>query len=165
MDTKTLLTENEVIQGVENFLKEKGITEQKRLINKSDALKKEHGVDLTIKLENKLKRGNKYFIEAKGNKRADGTEMRSAFNTNFRWAISQIILRINVDSRNNNYIYGIAVPKSEIEKCIELIKDNWALKHLKIRLYGAFYNGEYLTATEYHPSKIYSKKVYTKNDE
>lgn len=155
MDAKELLTEDEVIQGVENFLMHKGRTAQKRLIRKSSAEQKEHGVDLIYKLENEHKRGNWYFIEAKGNKKPDGSEMRSSWNTNFRWAISQILLRIKVDSRNNNYIYGIAVPNADIEKCIKLIHDNWALKHLKIRLYGAFYDGEQLTAKEYLPKDIY----------
>ena len=109
MGTKDFLTENEVIEGVQNFLNQKGNTTQKRIINKSDAQKKERGVDLIIKLENNQKRGNKYFIEAKGNKNADGTAMRSSYNTNFRWAISQIVLRINVDSRKNNYIYKLAL--------------------------------------------------------
>lgn len=159
MDGKELLTEDEVIQGVENFLKEKGRTEQKRLISKSDAQRKEHGIDLVVKLENQARRGNWYFIEAKGNKKSDGSDMRSSFNTNFRWAISQIILRIKVDSRNYNYIYGIAVPNSEIEKCIKLIRGNWALKHLKIRLYGAFYQEGRLTAAEYLPKDIYDRKA------
>lgn len=156
MAGRDLLTENEVIEGVENYLRHKGTTQQRRVINKSDAATKEHGVDLVIKLENDKKKGNLYFIEAKGNKKADGSIMKSSRNTNFRWAISQIILRIKVDSRRNNYIYGIAMPKSDIVNCIKLIRENWALKHLKIRLYGAYYddNGQ-LTATEYLPRSIY----------
>lgn len=160
MDIHDYLTENDVIKGVENYLMHKGRTTQKRLINKSDADKKERGVDLVIKLENDQKRGNWYFIEAKGNKKADGSIMKSSYRTNFRWAISQIILRINVDSRRNNYIYGIAMPNSDIKKCIGLIEDNWAMKHLKIRLYGAFYDGNgQLTAKEYLPKDIYSPKT------
>lgn len=152
------LTENEVIEGVKNFLEQKGKTSQKRVINKSDATKRERGVDLVIKLENQRKNGNWYFIEAKGNKRSDNNAiMRSSYNTNFRWAISQIILRIKVDSRRNNYIYGIAMPNSDIEKCIDLIRENWALKHLKIRLYGAFLDQTTgnLFAKEYLPKDIY----------
>ena len=84
--------------------------------------------------------------------------MRSTYNTNFRWAISQIILRIQVDSTKNNYIYGIAMPKSDIEKCIKLISNNWALRHLKIRLYGAYFDNGQLTAKEYLPKDIYSDK-------
>ena len=156
MLTADYLTENQVIEGVENYLRQKGRTSQKRIINKSDAEKKERGVDLLIKLENDKKHGNWYFIEAKGNLKADGSKMKSTYLTNFRWAISQIILRIEVDSRRNNYIYGIAMPKSDIEKCIKLISRNWALKHLRIRLYGAYINdnGE-LFAKEYLPKDIY----------
>ena len=156
MSTTEYLTENQVIEGVENYLKHKGNTSRKRIINKSDAEKKERGVDLLIKLENEKKHGNWYFIEAKGNLKADGSIMKSSYLTNFRWAISQIILRIEVDSRRNNYIYGIAMPKIDVEKCIKLISRNWALKHLRIRLYGAYTreDGE-LTAQEYLPKDIY----------
>ncbi len=155
MDNADFLTENEVIQGVANYLAQKGRTSQKRLIRKSDATTKQHGVDLLFKLENDKGNGNWYYIEAKGNVKASGDPMSSTWNTNFRWAISQIILRIKVDSTRNNYIYGIAMPRSDIEKCIKLIQDNWALKKLKIRLYGAYRDGEILTAIEYTPSKIY----------
>lgn len=81
--------------------------------------------------------------------------MKSSCNTNFRWAPSQVILRIEVDSRKYNHIYGIALPKSDAERCRNLIKKNWALKHLKIRLYGAFYKDGQLTAVEYLPKDIY----------
>ena len=158
MIERDLLTEDEVIQGVTNYLQHKGRTSQKRLVNKSSAEKKEHGVDLIFKLENERKNGNWYFIEAKGNKKADGTEMRSSWNTNFRWAISQIVLRVEVDSRRNNHIYGIAVPRSDIDKCVNLIQYNWALKHLKIRLYAAYWEDGQLTAKEYFPRDIYKDK-------
>ena len=153
---KDWMTENEVIDAVINYLSNKGRTEVKKVIHQSDASRKEHGIDLQIKLSNEKGNGNKYFIEAKGNKRADGATMRSSANTNFRWAVSQIILRIKVDSTKNNYIYGIALPNSEIESAIKLIHDNWALKHLKLRLYGAYRNdNDELTAIEYCPEDIY----------
>ena len=153
---KDLLTEDEVIEAVINYLNTKGNTEIRKIVHRSDASRKEHGVDLQVKLSNDKGNGNNYFIEAKGNKRADGTPMRSTANTNFRWAISQIILRITVDSTKNNYIYGIALPNSEIKSAIKLIENNWALKQLKIRLYGAYYNDEgELTAIEYCPRDIY----------
>ena len=153
---KDLLTENEVINAVINYLNSKGRTEVRKVVHQSDASRKEHGVDLQVKLSNDKGNGNNYFIEAKGNKRADGTPMSSSSNTNFRWALSQIILRIKVDSTRYNYIYGIALPNSEIKSAIKLIHDNWALKLLKIRLYGAYYNDEgELTAIEYCPDDIY----------
>ena len=125
-------------------------------IFQSSILLKEHGIDLVFKLENERRHGNLYFIEAKGNKRADGSKMRSDCRTNFRFALAQLILRIHVDSRNNNYIYGIAMPQSDIMKCRSLIQKNWALKHLKIRLYGAFYENGQVTAREYLPRDIYN---------
>ena len=155
IEKKDFLTENEVLQGVENFLTQKGRASHKRVIRKADAARKERGVDLVIKLENERKRGDRYIIEAKGNLKADGSKMKSSCNTNFRWALSQIILRIDVDSTRYNYNYGIALPKSDVDRCKELIRKNWALKHLKIRLYGAFYENGELTAVEYLPSDIY----------
>lgn len=138
------------------FLTHKGETHTKRVVTQSDAARKEHGVDLHVRLENEKKRGNSYFIEAKGNLRADGTPMLSSRNTNFRWALSQIILRIKVDSTKNNYIYGIAMPLSDVQACAGMIRDNWALKLLKIRLYGAYRdkNGQ-LTAKEFLPQELY----------
>lgn len=157
MSETDYLTENEVIEGVKNYLLQKGKTSKKQVMITADAKKKEHGVDLKIKLANDQNRGNLYFIEAKGNKRADGSIMRSSWNTNFRWAVSQIILRMHVDSRNNNYIYGIAVPDSQIKSCIQLVEENWALRHLKLRLYGAYWKDGQLTAKEYYPKDIYAK--------
>ena len=58
METIEYLTENEVIEGVKNYLEQKGKTSQKRVINRSDAESKERGVDLLIKLENEKKNGN-----------------------------------------------------------------------------------------------------------
>lgn len=81
--------------------------------------------------------------------------MRSSYNTNFRRALSQIILRIRVDSRRNHHIYSIAMLRSDFELCIPLIRSNWALKHLKLRLYGAFYEDGRLTAAEYLPKDLY----------
>lgn len=157
--SKDLLTENEVIEGVWNYLNQKGTTKYKTIRQKADASKKERGVDLIIKLENEKKNGNWYFIEAKGTLNAkDRTELHSRSLTNFRWAISQIILRIDVDSTKNNHIYGIAMPNSEIDACIKLIHNNWALKHLKIRLYGTYYDeNNVLTAKEYLPKDIYKR--------
>ena len=157
---KDLLTENEVIDAVINYLNSKGNTQITKILRRSDVSQKQHGVDLQVKLAIEKGNGNNYFIEAKGNKKSDGAIMRSSANPNFRWAISQILLRIKVDSTKNNYIYGIAIPNSEIKNAIKLIHDNWALKSLKIRLYGAYYNekGE-LNAIEYCPSDIYDKNL------
>ena len=66
MVQRDFLTENQVIQGVENYLKQKGRTSHKRVICKADAKRKEHGVDLTVKLENERKNGNWYFNETYG---------------------------------------------------------------------------------------------------
>ncbi len=152
------LTEDQVIEGVANFLKQKGRTVNKSVKRLAEASKRQHGIDLHIKLADEKNQGNNYFIEAKGNIRSDGQAMRSSFTTNFRWALSQIVLRMRVDSRRNNYIYGVAMPDSEIKKAIAMIEGNWALKELKVRLYGAFRCDEgTLFAKEYSPKDIYGK--------
>lgn len=156
MKEREYLTEDEVILGAENFLCQKGRTDVHFTKNKASAAKKEHGVDLKYTLGNQAGNCNKYFIEAKGNARKNGTPMRSKPGTNFKWALSQIILRIKVDSTKYNYIYGIAMPKCDIENCIRLIRDNWALKYLKIRLYGVYRSENGLTAKEYLPKEIYT---------
>ena len=73
----------------------------------------------------------------------------------FAGRLPKSFLDIKVDSRNNNYIYGIAMPRSDIEHCKKLIQDSWALKHLRLRLYGAFYQDGKLTAVEYLPKDLY----------
>ena len=155
MRQKDWLTEDDVIEGTVQFLKRKGCTVTRQVVSKASAARKEHGPDLVMKLANEQHRGNRYIIEAKGNLRSDGRRMSSSVNTNFRWALSQIILRIKNDSRKYNYNYGIAMPRSDAELCIKLIRKNWALKHLKIRLYGAYRENDELTAVEYLPSDIY----------
>lgn len=95
-EVQDLLTENQVIEGVQNFLYQKGHTTHRRVVTVADAARKEHGVDLIFKLENDNHKGNTYFIE-----------------------------------------------------------DNWALKHLRLRLYGAFCQDGKLTAVEYLPKDLY----------
>lgn len=82
-EVQDLLTENQVIEGVQNFLYQKGHTTHRRVVTVADAARKEHGVDLIFKLENDNHKGNTYFIEAKGNLKSDGTPMLSKRRTNF----------------------------------------------------------------------------------
>ena len=46
-------------------------------------------------------------------------------------------------------------PMCKSKNAIELIESNWALKHLKLRLYGAYWENGQLTAKEYCPKAIY----------
>ena len=55
------LTEDEVIEGVANYLLQKGKTTNKQVIRMADTASKEHGVDLKIKLANDQNKGNLYF--------------------------------------------------------------------------------------------------------
>ena len=99
LENKDLFTENEVIEGVINYLKQKGKIENKAF-QFADAAKKEKGIDIKGKLG-----GNRYFIEAKGNVTKNNNQFKSTWNTNFRWAISQIVLRIKTKSNNYADIY------------------------------------------------------------
>ena len=97
----------------------------------------------------------RYYIEAKGVLRAkDDAEKKSRFDTEFRFAISQIILRMKELSTAT--IYGIAVPKTEKDYRLKLLKNNKGLKTLKMRLYFAYQaeNGE-CYAEELTPKDIY----------
>lgn len=151
-EEKEYLTENQVIQGVQNYLLQKGKTTQRKVTSSADASKKEHGVDLVMQLGNGAGKYNVYFIEAKGNLTSKGASLKSDFMTNFRWAVSEIILRIDKPSDWNNRIYGIAIPNSEYPKCVKKIQENWAFSTLKIRIYGAYRDSDgNLTAHEYLP--------------
>lgn len=66
MVQRDFLTENQVIQGVENYLKQKGRTSHKRVICKADAEKKKPGVDLIVKLENERKMETGILLKQKG---------------------------------------------------------------------------------------------------
>ena len=149
LENKDLFTENEVIEGVINYLKQKGKVENK-VFQFADATKKEKGIDIRGKLG-----GNRYFIEAKGNVNKNN-QYKSTWNTNFRWAISQIVLRIKTHSNNYADIYGIALPDIYVKKAIKMIEDNWLLKFGKLRLYGVYRNeSNNLFAKEYKASDIY----------
>ena len=49
-EVQDLLTENQVIEGVQNFLHQKGRTTHRRVVTVADAARREHGVDLVFKL-------------------------------------------------------------------------------------------------------------------
>lgn len=121
MTNKQYLTENEVIKGIVNYLTNKGKTTKHKVVRMADAEKKEHGTDLVMHLANDAGNGNYYYIEAKGNLTSGGQTTTVNFLTNFRWAVSEIILRITSPSNKNNRIYGIGIPNSEYERCVKLV--------------------------------------------
>lgn len=47
-EVQDLLTENQVIECVQNFLYQKGHTTHRRVVTVADAARKEHGVDLVL---------------------------------------------------------------------------------------------------------------------
>jgi len=151
------MNEDNVIDGVVNYLKDKNRHRDSfKIAHRSYAKDGDHGIDLKcVAYSSGGQRSNRYYIEAKGTLKAkDNSEKKSKFETEFRWAISQIILQMN--ELSNASVFGIAVPVTEKEDCLRLMCDNKGLKKLKVRLYLAYKaeNGEYY-AEEMKPKDIY----------
>ncbi len=150
------MNEDNVIDGVINYLKDKNRHRDGfKIIHRSYAKDGDHGIDLKGVAYSGRRQSNRYYIEAKGTLRAkDDSEKKSKFETEFRWAISQIVLQMSELSSAS--VFGIAVPMTEKEDCLRLMRNNKGLKKLKIRLYLAYKgsNGEYY-AEELKPSQIY----------
>lgn len=150
------MNEDNVIDGVINYLKAKNRHRDRfEIKHRSYAKDGDHGIDLSCLAYSGKKRSNRYYIEAKGTLKAkDNSEKKSKFETEFRWAISQIILQMTEHS--NATVYGIAVPETEKDNCLRLMSNNKGLKKLKVRLYLAYkeQNGEYF-AKELKPKDIY----------
>lgn len=150
------MNEDNVIDGVINFLREKNRhRDDFRVLHRAYAKDGDKGIDLKCAAYSKGIISNRYYIEAKGTLKAkDNSEKRSKFETEFRWAISQIILQMKEFSEAA--CYGIAVPESEKDDCLKLMQDNKGLAKLKVRLYLAYKaeNGEYF-AEEMLPKEIH----------
>ena len=150
------MNEDNVIDGVINFLKDKNRKRDNfKILHRSYAKDGDHGIDIKCAAYSGTTISNRYYIEAKGTLKAkDNSEKKSKFETEFRWAISQIILQMKELSTATTY--GIAVPMTEKEDCLRLMRTNKGLKLLKVRLYLAYKadNGEYY-AEEMKPSDIY----------
>lgn len=150
------MNEDNVIDGVINYLKEKNRHRDNfKVLHRSYAKDGDHGIDLKCAAYSNNIISNRYYIEAKGTLKAkDNSTKKSKFETEFRWAISQIILQMKEFSSATNY--GIAVPESEKTNCLRLMRDNKGLKKLGIRLYLTYKaeNGEYF-AKELTPKDIY----------
>jgi len=150
------MNEDDVIDGTINFLKDKHRHRDNfKVLQRCHAKDGDHGVDIKCAAYSGTTISNRYYIEAKGTLKArDNSEKKSKFETEFRWAISQIVLQMKELSTAT--VYGIAVPETEKEACLRLIKNNKGLKKLKVRLYLAYKdtNGEYY-AKELTPKAIY----------
>lgn len=150
------MNEDNVIDGVVNYLKEKNRHRDGfRVLHRSHAKDHDKGIDLKCAAYSNGVISNRYYVEAKGTlKVKDDSEKKSKFRTEFRWAISEIILRM--EELSSATVYGIAVPENEKEKCLRLMRNNKGLKLLKVRLYLSYKaeNGEY-SAKEMMPSEIY----------
>ena len=150
------MNEDDVIDGVVNYLKEKHRHRDGfRVLHRSYAKDGDKGIDLKCAAYSGGIISNRYYIEAKGTLKAkDNSGKKSKFETEFRWAISQIILQMKELSSATNY--GIAVPESEKGDCLRLMRNNKGLAKLKIRLYLSYKaeNGEYF-AKEMLPKDIY----------
>lgn len=150
------MNEDNVIDGVINYLKDKNRKRDSfEVKHRAYAKDGDHGIDIKCVAYSGKTISNRFYIEAKGTLKAkDNSEKKSKFETEFRWAISQIILQMKELSGATTY--GIAVPMTERDDCLRLMHDNKGLKKLKIRLYLAYKadNGEYY-AEEMKPKDIY----------
>jgi len=150
------MNEDNVIDGVVNLLKQKHRNRDDfRVLKRCYAKDGDRGIDLECAAYSNGLKSNRYYVEAKGTLKAkDNSEKKSKFETEFRWAISQIILQMK--ELSSATVYGIAVPKTEKADCLRLMKNNKGLKMLKVRLYLAYKgeNGEYF-ADEMKPKDIY----------
>lgn len=153
------MNEDDVLVGVANFLKHKNRHRDNFIIDHlASAKEREHGIDLKAHAMSGRRISNRYYIEAKGTLKAkDNTPKSSQFETEFRWAVSQIILQMTEFSGAT--VFGIAVPKTEKANCLRLMRHNKGLKKLKIRLYLTYRaeNGEFF-AEELTPKEIYKKQ-------
>lgn len=152
------MNEDNVIDGVVNYLREKHQDRGFRVLHRSYAKDGDKGIDLKCAAYSDGTISNRYYVEAKGTLKAkDNSEKKSRFETEFKWAIAQIILQMKELSGAANY--GIAVPKSEKGSCLRLMRNNKGLAKLKIRLYLAYKmeNGEYF-AEEMLARDIYKKR-------
>ena len=150
------MNEDDVVKGVKNYLEFKNSHRDDFVVKKvASAEKREKGVDLYGYCKSGKNKSNRYYIEAKGTlKASDNSKKKSSFNTEFRWAVSQIVLRM--EEFNNAAIYGIAIPKEKKDGCLRLMRKSKGLAKLKVRLYLADKdeNGK-LFAEEMNPSDIY----------
>lgn len=153
------MNENDVVEGVWNYLKDKhGSRDGFKYLERADAKKGDHGVDLKCAAYSGKLISNRYYIEAKGTLKAkDNSPKKSKFQTEFRWAVSQIVLRMQEWSKAT--IYGIAVPATEKESCLKIMRSSKGLKLLGVRLFLAYEanDGKYY-AEEMKPGKIYTQK-------
>lgn len=153
----TAMNEDNVIDGTINYLKDKNRHRDSfKVLKRCYARDGDHGIDIKCAAYSNSKISNRYYIEAKGTLKAkDNSEKKSKFETEFRWAFSQLILDMNELSTAT--VYGIAVPETEKDNCLKLMRNNKGLKRLKIRLYLAYKddNGEYY-AKELKPKDIYT---------
>lgn len=151
------MNEDNVIDGVINYLKSNLQERGRKFVTdyRAQAKDGDRGIDLRGHALSNGKWSTRYYIEAKGTlKVKDDSGKKSQFNTEFRCAISQIVLQMK--ELSSATIYGIAIPVTEKKNCLKLIKDNKGLKALKVRLYLAYKadNGEYF-AEEMTPKDIY----------
>ena len=95
------MNEDNVIDGVVNYLKEKNRHRDGfKVLYRSYAKDGDKGIDLKCAAYSHGIISNRFYVEAKGTLKArDNSEKKSKFKTEFRWAISQIILQMKELSR------------------------------------------------------------------
>ena len=116
------INEDNVIDGVVNYLKDKcRHRDGFKVLHRSYAKDGDKGIDLKCAAYSGGVISNRFYVEAKGNLKAkDNSEKKTKFETEFRWAVSQIILQMN--ELSSATVYETAIPEGEKEKCLQLMQ-------------------------------------------
>lgn len=104
----------------------------------------EQGVDIVVRDGNNKHKARYLFIECKG--RSYAASARSIAETNFLFALGQLVTRMKVIAKNA-YLYGLGLPEESAQKALRRIP--WQVAaHLSLRVFSVDDSG---TVKEYTP--------------
>lgn len=148
--TKKKLTEIYVQKQIQNYLLAKGWNY--KMISRD---LREKGVDIIVRDGNNQRQARYLFIECKG--RSEAKSAKSIAETNFLYALGQIVTRMSVVAKNA-YLYGLGLPKESADKALRRIPYKIA-SHLSLRLYSV---DDFGIVTEYTPKDFKSFQLKQK---
>jgi hypothetical protein len=103
----------------------------------------EQGVDIVVRDGNNKHKARYLFIECKG--KSTAISARSIAETNFLFALGQLITRMRVIAKNA-YLYGLGLPEESAMKALRRIP--WQVaKHLSLRLFSVSDEGVVIAYT------------------
>ena len=92
----------------------------------------EQGVDIVVRDGNNKHKARYLFIECKG--RSYAASARSIAETNFLFALGQLVTRMKVIAKNA-YLYGLGLPEESANKALKRIP--WQVAtHLSLRVFS-----------------------------